>query len=197
MNGSGGLVVEVLRIGEDTALARIIRLVREAQGAKAPIQRVADRVAAVFVPVVIAAAVLTFVAWLLLDPSHSVSRALIPFVAVLIIACPCALGLATPAAIMVGSGVGARHGILFKGGDVLERAGRSTVVVLDKTGTVTLGRPTLTWVEPAGDDELLALAAAAERGSEHPIAMAVVTAAQARGYRFPTGVSFSHAPAVG
>ena len=109
--------------------------------------------AAVFVPIVIAAAVLTFAAWLLLDPSHSVSRALVPFVAVLIIACPCALGLATPAAIMVGSGVGARHGILFKGGDVLERAGRSTVVVLDKTGTVTLGRPTLTWMEPADSDE--------------------------------------------
>ncbi len=190
MNGSGGLVVEVQRIGEDTALARIIRLVREAQGAKAPIQRVADRVAAVFVPVVIAVAVLTFAAWLVLDPSHSVARALVPFVAVLIIACPCALGLATPAAIMVGSGVGARHGILFKGGDVLERAGRSTVVVLDKTGTVTLGRPTLTWMEPADNDELLALAAAAERGSEHPIARAVVAAAVEKGLAIPEGRLF-------
>jgi Cu+-exporting ATPase len=190
LNGSGGLLVEVRRIGEDTALARIIRLVREAQGAKAPIQRVADRVAAVFVPVVIVVAVLTFAAWLVLDPSHSVARALIPFVAVLIIACPCALGLATPAAIMVGSGVGARHGILFKGGDVLERAGRSTVVVLDKTGTVTLGRPTLTWMEPADSDELLALAAAAERGSEHPIAVAVVAAALQKGLTIPDGRLF-------
>ena len=147
--------------------------------------------AAVFVPVVIAVAVLTFAAWLVLDPSHSVARALIPFVAVLIIACPCALGCATPAAIMVGSGVGARHGILFKGGDVLERAGRSTVVVLDKTGTVTLGRPTLTWMEPADSDELLALAAATERGSEHPIARAVVAAAVAeRGSTIPDGRLF-------
>ncbi len=215
LNGSGGVLVEVTRTGDDTTLARIIRLVREAQGAKAPIQRLADRVAAVFVPAVIGAAVVTFALWLVFDPSHSVARALIPFVAVLIIACPCALGLATPAAIMVGTGVGARRGILFKGGDVLERAGRARTVVLDKTGTVTLGRPALTLIEasaevavPAGgpapaadlrarENELLALAAAVERGSEHPIARAVLAEAQARGLVVPEATLFQARPGRG
>jgi Cu+-exporting ATPase len=199
VNGSGSLLVEVARVGEDTALARIIRLVREAQGAKAPIQRVADRVAAVFVPLVLITAAVTFVAWLLLDPAHSLARALIPFVSVLIIACPCALGLATPAAIMVGTGVGARHGILFKGGDVLERAGRVVTVVLDKTGTVTEGRPVLTVVEAADGDEslVLGLAAAAERDSEHPLARAVVDGAAARGVAVPEGRFFQAKPGRG
>ncbi len=225
LNGSGGLQVEVARVGDDTTLARIVRLVREAQGAKAPIQRLADRVAAVFVPAVIGVALLTLLAWLVFDPTHSFARALIPFVAVLIIACPCALGLATPAAIMVGSGVGARHGILFKGGDVLERAGRTRVVVLDKTGTVTAGRPAVVRLEaapapvaaavngtgsPGGsgngpgnaaagspEDRLLALAAAAERGSEHPIARAVVRAAEERGLEIPEGKLFQARPGRG
>jgi Cu+-exporting ATPase len=215
LNGSGGVLVEVTRTGEDTTLARIIRLVREAQGAKAPIQRLADRVAAVFVPAVIGVATITLLLWLVFDPSHSVARALIPFVAVLIIACPCALGLATPAAIMVGTGVGARRGILFKGGDVLERAGRARTVVLDKTGTVTLGRPALTHIEasavaavaaggpaPAPDtrareNELLALAAAVERGSEHPIARAVLAEAEARGLAIPDAKLFQARPGRG
>jgi Cu+-exporting ATPase len=187
VNGSGSLVVEALRVGDETTLARIIRLVEDAQGTKAPMQRLADRVAAVFVPAVIGAALLTFLLWLLLDPSHELGRALVPFVAVLIIACPCALGLATPAAIMVGTGLGARHGILFKGGDVLERTGRATTVVLDKTGTVTVGRPRVTDVAVDGGDgnRMLALAAAVERGSEHPLADAVVALARERQLAYP------------
>ncbi len=196
LNGSGGVTVVVSRTGEDTTLARIIRLVREAQGAKAPIQRLADRVAAVFVPSVFAAALLTFAAWLVFDPGHAFAPALIRFVAVLIIACPCALGLATPAAIMVGTGVGARKGILFKGGDVLERAGRGTAVILDKTGTVTQGRPAVTLVRAGGDggraaeDALLVLAAAAERASEHPLSRAVLAEAERRGLAVPEAKLF-------
>jgi Cu+-exporting ATPase len=151
------------------------------------------------VPAVIAVAVLTFVGWLVFDPTHSLGRALLPFVAVLIIACPCALGLATPAAIMVGTGVGARHGILFKGGDVLERAGRLQTLVLDKTGTVTEGRPVLARVDVdgEGEDDVLALAAAAERGSEHSLARAVTEAAAERGLTAPEARLFQAMPGRG
>jgi Cu+-exporting ATPase len=169
------------------------------------VQRLADRVASVFVPAVFVVAVLTFLGWLVIDPTHDMANALIPFVAVLIIACPCALGLATPAAIMVGTGVGASRGILFKGGDVLERAGRATVMILDKTGTVTQGRPALTHFEAAvgsgasgsHEAELLGLAAAVERGSEHPIAKAVLAGALDRGMTVPDARLFQAKPGRG
>ena len=185
VNGSGTLLVAATRVGESSTLSRIIRLVREAQGAKAPVERLADRVAAVFVPVVIVIAVLTFFAWWMLGPERSISEALVPFVAVLIIACPCALGLATPAAILVGTGVGARHGILIKGGDVLERAGKADRVLLDKTGTLTMGKPTVVRVEGRNGvsdaRRVLELAASVEASSEHPIGRAIVREAEARG----------------
>jgi Cu+-exporting ATPase len=181
---------EALRVGKETALAQIVRLVQEAQGSKAPIQRLADRVSAVFVPAVIGVALLTFLAWFFLAPPpvgdlSPFARALIHMVAVLVIACPCAMGLATPTAVMVGTGKGAGFGILFKSSEALERAGRVETVVLDKTGTITRGQPEVTdlivngWA--GGEEELLALAASAERGSEHPLGEAIVAAAGARG----------------
>ncbi len=184
INGEGLLKVSAERVGKDTALSQIIRLVQEAQGSKAPIQALADRVAAFFVPGVILSAVITFMLWWLLS-DHVVS-AMIRLVAVLVIACPCALGLATPTAIMAGSGRGAREGILFKGGEALEAAAHLNVVVLDKTGTITEGKPVVEKILPAessgiGEDEILALAASAERGSEHPLGKALVMAAQERG----------------
>jgi heavy metal translocating P-type ATPase len=182
INGHGVLTVRASAIGSDTALAQIVRLVEEAQGSKAPVQRLADRVSAIFVPTVIAVAILTALAWILLagDPTEG----LIAAVAVLIIACPCALGLATPTAIMVGTGRGASLGVLIKGGDVLERSKRVTTVVFDKTGTLTNGQMRLTDVRAAtGTDpeEVLRLAAAVESSSEHPVARAVVDAAGERG----------------
>ena len=177
VNTDGVLVIEATRVGEDTALAQIARMVAEAQGSKAPIQRLADRVAGVFVPVVFAIAAVTAIAWYLAD--GTVEAALVPAVSVLIIACPCALGLATPAALMVGTGRGAQMGILIRGAEILERSRSVNVVVFDKTGTLTEGRMRLEAV--AGDEHTLALAAAAEVGSEHPIARAVVEGAKERG----------------
>jgi Cu+-exporting ATPase len=200
LNGSGSVVVEVTRVGEETVLSRIIRLVGEAQGNKAPIQRLADRTASVFVPAVVAVAALAFLLTLALDPAHEAGKALVRLIAVLIIACPCALGLATPAAIMVGTGVGARHGILFKGADVLERMGRARVVVFDKTGTVSRGRPSLARVrggDAADEARVLALAAAAETASEHPLARAVRDAARERSLRVPQGRLFQAFPGHG
>jgi copper-transporting P-type ATPase V len=182
VNQDGVLLVEATRVGEDTALAQIVRLVAEAQGSKAPIQRLADRVAGVFVPVVMAIAALTAVAWLLAS-GGDVRRALVPAVAVLIVACPCALGLATPAAIMVGTGRGAQLGVLIRGGEVLERSRRIDVVVFDKTGTLTEGRMRL--VDVAGCVETLERAAAVESGSDHPIARAVLDGAADRGVMPP------------
>ena len=189
LNKTGAIRFEATRVGKDTALAQIIRLVQEAQGSKAPIQRLADRVAAVFVPAVIGVALLTFVGWLVLAPvpsgeTSSFARALINTIAVLVIACPCALGLATPTAVMVGTGKGATLGILFRSGEALERAGAVTTVVLDKTGTVTRGEPEVTDVVAIPgwkESEVLRLAASAERGSEHPLGQAVVAAATERG----------------
>lgn len=181
LNGAGLLRLRVTRVGRDTALAGIIRLVEQAQGSKAPVQRLVDSISAVFVPVVLGLAVLTFAGWLL--TGHAATAAMVAAVAVLVIACPCALGLATPTAIMVGSGRGARLGILIKGGESLERIGRLTDVVLDKTGTVTTGKPTVTDVVPLGlwsADELLRLAAGVEQASEHPLGQAVARAAVAR-----------------
>ncbi|MEE9514334.1 MAG: heavy metal translocating P-type ATPase [Anaerolineales bacterium] len=186
VNKLGRIKFEALKIGRDTALAQIIRLVEEAQGSKAPIQRMADQVSSVFVPVVIGIALITFLAWyyLVSPPVGEISiftRALINTVAVLVIACPCAMGLATPTAVMVGTGKGANMGILFKSSAALERAGSLTTVILDKTGTITRGQPTVTdiivngW--EGGDRDLLKLAASAERGSEHPLGEAIVEAA--------------------
>jgi cation-transporting ATPase V len=183
INGHGMLTVEATAVGAATALAAIVRLVRAAQGAKAPVQRLADRVARVFVPVVVAAAGVTLAGWTLV--AHRPYQGLLAAVAVLIVACPCALGLATPVAIMAGTGRAATLGVLIKGGDVLERSQRIDTVVLDKTGTITTGRMALMEVVPtdeaSGEGRLLALAAAAEAGSEHPIGRAIVTAAQGRG----------------
>jgi P-type Cu+ transporter len=190
LNKMGAIRFEATRVGKDTALAQIIRLVQEAQGSKAPIQRLADRVSAVFVPAVIGLALLTFAGWMLLAPpptaeTTAFTRALINTVAVLVIACPCALGLATPTAVMVGTGKGATLGILFRSGEALERAGALTTVVLDKTGTITRGEPVVTDILTVGagwtEHEVLRMAASAERGSEHPLGQAIVAAATERG----------------
>ncbi|MDI6830134.1 MAG: heavy metal translocating P-type ATPase [Actinomycetota bacterium] len=200
VNGTGYFIFRATRVGKDTVLAQIIRMVEEAQGSKAPIQRLADKVASVFVPAVMIIAAVTLLVWLLAGPEPSFNFALLNFVAVLVIACPCALGLATPTAIMVGTGKGAELGILIKGGEVLERAGKLDVVVFDKTGTLTWGRPSVTEVIPAfgsGEEELLALAAAVERGSEHPLAEAVVEEARARGLEPGETAEFQAIPGKG
>jgi Cu+-exporting ATPase len=181
INMRGSFLFRAVRVGEDTVLARIIKLVEEAQGSKAPIQRLADVIAGRFVPAVIAIALLTFVVWAALGFP---SRALLNFVAVLIIACPCALGLATPTAIMVGTGKGAERGILIKSGESLETIHKVDTFVFDKTGTLTNGRPEVTDILPASGraaGELLSLAAAVENGSEHPLGQAVVRKARAEG----------------
>lgn len=189
INKQGLLKFEATRVGAQTALAQIIRLVEEAQGSKAPIQRLADRISGVFVPVVIGLALATFLGWLIIGGA-GFTQSMIYMVAVLVIACPCALGLATPTAIMVGTGKGAEHGILFKNSEALERAHEMQAVVLDKTGTITRGEPSVTDVEAAGPDgeasaahrlSLLKLAASAELGSEHPLGKAIVLAAQQEG----------------
>ncbi len=185
VNGTGAFRLRAVRVGKDTVLQQIVRLVQRAQGSRAPIQRLADVVAGYFVPAVLAVAALTFMLWLVLgDPATRLPRALTAFVSVLIIACPCALGLATPTAIMVGTGRGARMGVLIKGGEALEKAGRLSVVVLDKTGTITRGAPVVTDVLPAADTaetDLLRLVASAEQGSEHPLGEAIVRSARGRG----------------
>jgi Cu+-exporting ATPase len=185
LNTTGAFRFRATRVGADTVLQQIVRLVQQAQGSKAPIQRLADRISGVFVPVVLCLAVATFVIWYDLMPAETrLTQALYTAVAVLIIACPCALGLATPTAIMVGTGRGAQAGILIKGGAALELAHRVTTVALDKTGTVTEGKPTVTDVTTTAtisEADLLRLAASAERASEHPLAAAVVRAAEERG----------------
>ena len=183
MNKSGSFRFTATKVGADTALAQIVRLVEEAQGSKASIQRLADTISAYFVPAIIGVAVATFVLWLLLGPAPALTFALLNFVAVLIIACPCALGLATPTAIMVGTGKGAQNGILIRNAEALERAYKVRAVVLDKTGTLTVGRPSVTDLVADGleEVELLRLAAAAERGSEHPLGEAIVAEAHRRG----------------
>ena len=182
INGSGRIVIEVGAVGTETVLARIVRMVEDAQAAKAPIQRIVDRVSAVFVPVVLVIAVATLCGWLL--TGASAETAIVAATAVLVIACPCALGLATPAAIMAGTGVAARHGVLIKDAVALETAHRVKVVAFDKTGTLTVGRPVLLDVVPAAGVDtatLLGLAAALQAGSEHPLARAVTEAALAAG----------------
>jgi Cu+-exporting ATPase len=194
INGNGLLKVRATRVGSDTALAQIVRLVQEAQGSKAPIARLADVISGIFVPIVLGIALVTFGAWM--AAGDGFGHALLAAVSVLIIACPCALGLATPTAVMVGTGRGAELGVLIKGGEALERLERVGTVVLDKTGTVTAGRPAVTGVMAAGgfsEDEVLRLAASAEAASEHPLAAAVV--AEARGRRLelsPVGTFVAH-----
>jgi Cu+-exporting ATPase len=184
VNASGSFRFEATKVGEETALHQIMRMVEEAQGSKAPIQRLADRISAVFVPAVIGVAAVTFVIWLLLGPEPALTFALLNTVAVLIIACPCAMGLATPTSIMVGTGKGAESGILIKGGEALEGAHKLDAVVLDKTGTLTRGEPQLTDVvvgDGVDEEELLRIVASAERGSEHPLGEAIVRGAKERG----------------
>lgn len=195
MNKSGMLTVQATKVGAESALAQIVRLVEEAQGSKAPIQALADKVSGVFVPIVIGIALLTFLGWYFIGKANgeaSFTMAMINMVAVLVIACPCALGLATPTAIMVGTGKGAQSGILFKSSEALERAEKLQVVVLDKTGTITQGKPAVTDTLAYGaqNDELLRLVASAERGSEHPLGEAVVNAANERGLKLSQPESF-------
>ena len=184
MNASGSFVMRAERVGRDTTLSQIVTLVEQAQGSKAPIQRLADRVTGWFVPAVIVIATLTFIGWMLLGPEPRLPLALTSAIAVLIIACPCAMGLATPTAIMVGTGKGAENGILIRDGAALEHAHRVTAVVLDKTGTITRGQPAVTLVRPVSgttEAELMRIVAAAERGSEHPLAEAIVRHADGLG----------------
>ncbi|MCL6648953.1 MAG: heavy metal translocating P-type ATPase [Chloroflexi bacterium] len=183
LNTTGTFTFRATRVGEDTTLAQIVKLVEQAQGSKASIQRLADAFVGVFVPVVLAVAALVFLVWLVVGPEPPLTHALVATVAVLIIACPCAMGLATPTAIMVATGKGAEHGVLIRSGEALETAQRVQAVMLDKTGTLTRGKPVLTDVAPAAgwtEAEVLRLAAIAELGSEHPLAQAIVEAARQR-----------------
>ena len=184
LNGDGGLVIEARRVGSETTLARIVAMVAAAQRSRAPIQKVADAVAAWFVPAVAAAAVLSFLGWLIWGPAPAAGYGLVAAISVLIIACPCALGLAAPVSVMTAVGRGAQSGILIKNAETLERFAKTDTLVIDKTGTLTLGKPRLAAVLPAAgfdESELLAVAAALERGSNHPLAAAIVDGAAARG----------------
>ena len=199
LNQTGSFTFRATRVGRDTALAGIVRLVQDAQGSKAPIQRVVDRVSGYFVPAVLIVGVLAFLAWYDFGPSPSLAYAVIAFVTVLIIACPCALGLATPTSLTVGIGKAAQHGVLIRSGDALQTATRLQAVVLDKTGTITRGRPSLTDVVPGslGETEVLRLAAAVERASEHPLAGAIVEGAAERGLQVPEPDRFQAIPGHG
>ncbi len=200
INRTGTFRFEATRVGKETMLSQIIQMVRDAQGSKAPIQRTVDKVASYFVPAVLIVAVLTFMTWYTVGPDPALLYAVITMVTVLVIACPCALGLATPTSLMVGIGKGAEAGILIKSGDALETAHRITTVVLDKTGTVTEGRPSLTDIVTFGsfdEDRLLALAASAERGSEHPLGEAIVEGAKARNLELAEPDDFEAVPGHG
>ena len=199
LNATGSFTFRATKVGRDTMLAQIIGLVEEAQGSKAPIQRLADTISSFFVPAVITVAIAVFLLWLALGPSPSHVYATLTAVAVLIIACPCAMGLATPTAIMVGTGKGAENGVLIRSADALERAHRVQVVVMDKTGTLTEGRPAVTDIIPvtASEDELLRLAASIERGSEHPLGEAIVAAARDRDLTLHEPKGFNAMPGLG
>ena len=200
INTTGSLKFEATKVGGETMLARIIDMVEKAQGSKAPIARLADVVSGIFTPVVLCIAIATFAAWFVLAPVETrFTLALVNFVSVLIIACPCALGLATPTAIMVGTGLGAEHGILIRSGESLETAHRISTVVLDKTGTITRGVPVVTDVVGISGDSsaMLATAAAAESGSEHPVAKAIVNAATEARLAMPTATGFQALPGQG
>lgn len=200
LNKTGSFTMKATKVGAETVLSQIVRLVEEAQSSKAPVQRLADRVASVFVPVVFGIAIATFLAWYFVVPGDQFTRALLNFVSVLIIACPCALGLATPTAVMVGSGVGARKGILFKSGESLERIGKLTTVVFDKTGTLTKGELHVTDVIPAqgrSEEKLLQVAASVENSSEHPIGRAIVEKARAEEIEILSVSKFQTLPGFG
>ena len=204
VNKTGAFTLEATRVGADTVLSQIIKMVQEAQGAKPPIQRLADKIASVFVPIVIGIAVITFAVWLAIGPEPALSFAFVAAVSVLLIACPCAMGLATPTAIMVATGKGAETGVLFRKGAALETLARVGTVVLDKTGTLTLGHPEMTdfhGFDPADSpdaaNDVLRLVAAAESKSEHPIAEAIVRAAKDRGLEIPPVDAFRAEPGFG
>jgi Cu+-exporting ATPase len=186
VNGTGTFVFEARRVGKDTLLAQIVRMVTDAQRSRAPIQRLADTVSAWFVPAVIVVSIVTFIVWATMGPEPRLAYALVNAVAVLIIACPCALGLATPMSIMVGTGRGAEIGVLIRHAEALEVLERVTTLVIDKTGTLTEGKPALVSVDPVpGFDEptLVRLAASLEHASEHPLGASIVAAARARGLK--------------
>jgi len=204
INGTGSIVIRAERVGRDTLLAQIVQMVAEAQRTKAPVQGVADRIAAWFVPAVFAVAMLAFAGWSVWGPEPRLAHALVSAVSVVIIACPCALGLATPMAIMVGTGRGASEGVLVRHAEALERLERADTIVLDKTGTLTEGKPRVVGVATAGGatdeaaaNEMLRLAAAVEKGSEHPLASAVVAAARERNLTVPSAEGFDSTPGKG
>ncbi len=199
INGGGAFSFEVVRVGRDTMLSGIIRLVEEAQGSKAPIQRLADAVSAWFVPAVIAFAAAVFAVWLALGPAPAYASAILAAVAVLIIACPCAMGLATPTAIMVATGKGAEFGALIRSAEALETAHKVDVVALDKTGTLTRGRPSVSevYAPEFGEDALIALAASVERASEHPLGAAIAESAAERGLDLEESADFRAIPGAG
>jgi P-type Cu+ transporter len=200
INKTGSFRFEATKIGKDTTLARIVRLVEEAQGSKAPVQKLADIIASYFVPIVIGIAVVTFLVWFFAGPSPTLTYAFLNFVAVLVIACPCALGLATPTAIIVGTGKGAEHGILIRSADTLERAHKINAVLLDKTGTLTQGKPAVTDIIPSPGytkDEILRLAASAEKNSEHALAEAIVKAAVEKELELSPASEFNAMPGLG
>ncbi len=201
LNKTGAFRFEATKVGRETALQQIVKMVQDAQGSKAPIARLADVLSGIFTPIVLCIAVVTFAAWFILAPPDvRFTMALVNFVAVLIIACPCALGLATPTAIMVGTGRGAENGVLIKGGESLETAHKLTTLILDKTGTITEGKPELTDVVVLGniaENDLLGLVAAAERQSEHPLGQAIVRGANSRGLSIDRASSFQAVPGLG
>ena len=200
INKTGTFKFRATKVGKDTVLSQIIKMVEEAQGSKAPIQRLVDKVTSVFVPAVITIAVATGILWYFLGPAPALTFALLNFVAVLIISCPCALGLATPTSIMVGTGKGAENGVLIRSAEALETAHKIKVVVLDKTGTLTQGRPAVTDVivsTGVEEKELLRLAASAERGSEHPLGQAIINEARERGIALEEATEFNALPGHG
>jgi Cu+-exporting ATPase len=200
INKTGSFKFEATRVGKDTTLAQIIRLVDEAQGSKAPIQRLADVIASYFVPMVIGIATVTFIIWYFAGPSPALTYAILNFVAVLIIACPCAMGLATPTAIIVGTGKGAEHGILIRSAETLERSHQIGAVLLDKTGTITQGKPEVTDIialPSSSQEEILRLAASAEHGSEHPLGEAIVKAAAGKKLKVSPASDFNAIPGHG
>src|SRR5690625_3316693 len=195
INKNGTIEMEATKVGKDTALASIVQAVEDAQGSKAPIQRLADVISGYFVPIVVGIAILTFIIWITVVTPGNLEPALVASIAVLVIACPCALGLATPTSIMVGTGKAAENGILFKGGEHLERTHQLNTIVLDKTGTITKGKPEVT--DFTGDDEILQLLASAEKGSEHPLAEAIVVYATEKGLELLEVDNFSAIPGHG
>ncbi|MGE5328279.1 MAG: copper-translocating P-type ATPase, partial [Deltaproteobacteria bacterium] len=198
INGLGAFKFEAAKVGRDTMLSQIIKMVEDAQGSKAPIQKIADRVSGIFVPTIMGIAVLTFLVWFFV--LNNLTMGIISAVSVLVIACPCALGLATPTAIMVGTGKGAENGILIKSGEYLERAYKLGIIVLDKTGTITKGQPEVTdivTVENLKEEAILKLAAAAEKNSEHPLGMAIYNKGKSEIYTIPDSEKFEAIPGSG